>query len=287
MLAEPKIVERRGGPISMTEISIDCGERSDVGRVRENNEDNVRTAPELGLFVLSDGMGGQASGEVASRLATESIVAYCREASANPSLPLEGERIAGLADESNRLASAIRRVNREIREAWQKDLEWRGMGATVVAAWVAGDRISLAHVGDSRAYRLRAGQLEQVTQDHSLVAEQVRRGILTSDEAKQSNLQNVLMRALGAEEQVEVDVEEELFLEGDALLLCSDGLTREVSDAQIANVLKKAQNAQAAADQLVDLANQAGGEDNVSVIVLRRGGRPAKPFGRLGRWFKR
>jgi PPM family protein phosphatase len=271
----------------MTDGHIDCGTRSDVGRVRENNEDSLRVAPESGLFVLSDGMGGQASGEVASRLATEIIVAHCQDGESSSALPAEGRPLPGLPEKSNRLVSAIRRANLEIRQAAQKNMEWRGMGATVVAVWLAGQRMILAHVGDSRAYRFRAGQLEQLTRDHSFVAEQVRRGILSQNEAEQSNLQNVLLRALGADPDVAVDLEEELLLEGDTLVLCSDGLTRELSDARIAAVLQKADDAQAAADQLVDLANRAGGQDNVSVIVLRRAGKPAGAFTRIGRWFKR
>jgi PPM family protein phosphatase len=286
MLAETKFVRSQSSERSMADCQIDYGARSDVGRVREINEDSLRMAPDLCLFVLSDGMGGQASGEVASGLATESIMAHCREAESNPFLPLVGEPIPGLSESSDRLASAIRCANLEIRQAALKNPEWRGMGATVVAVKLAGERMSLAHVGDSRAYRLRSGELEQLTQDHSFVAEQVRRGILTREEAEQSKLQNVLLRALGAEAELDIDVEEELLLEGDTVLLCSDGLTRELSDAQIAAVLKNADEAQAAANRLIDLANQAGGEDNISVIVLRRAAKSARAFRRIGRWFK-
>jgi PPM family protein phosphatase len=270
-------------------MGMDYGVRSDAGRVRENNEDSVCLAPELNLFVLSDGMGGQASGEVASRLATESIVAHCREAEENPSLRLIGERIDGVSDASNRLASAVRFANRVIHEAAEQNPEQRGMGGTVVAAWFAEERLSLAHVGDSRAYRLRSGQLEQVTQDHSFVAEQVRRGAMSEQEAERSSLQNVLLRALGVEEEVKVTVDEQLLIEGDTILLCSDGLTRELSDAQIAAILEEAEDAQEAADRLVDLANQAGGEDNISAIVVRHAPKPVGAMariGQLGRWFK-
>lgn len=287
MLTETTTARPRNVENIMPNSQLDYGVRSDVGRVRENNEDSVRIAPELSLFVLSDGMGGQTSGEIASRLATETIVAHCQAAESNSSLPLIGNPFADLSDQSNRLASAVRRANTEIHEAAQRNPLWRGMGATVVAVWLTRDRMSLAHVGDSRAYRLRSGELVQLTGDHSLVAEQVRRGILTQEEADQSNLQNVLMRALGAEPEVDVDVHEDLLLDGDAILLSSDGLTRELSNPQIDGVLKNAREAQAATDQLVDMANQAGGEDNISVIVVRYGAKPAGRFTRLGRWFKR
>jgi PPM family protein phosphatase len=267
---------------------MDFGARTDTGRIRENNEDSFRLAPELNLFVLSDGMGGQASGEVASRVATESIVAHCREAESDSSMPLVGVRIAGVSLAANRLASAIRHANDEVRKAARENPARDGMGATVVAVRFVGERMSLAHVGDSRAYRLRAGELELLTQDHSFVAEQVRRGIMTQKEAERSKLQNVLLRALGAEPIVDVDVQEELILEGDTILLCSDGLTRDLSNEQIAAALIESEDEQAqeAAERLVDLANQAGGGDNITAIVVRRTAKPVGAFARIGRWFK-
>jgi serine/threonine protein phosphatase PrpC len=264
----------------------DFGSRSDAGRVRENNEDSFCIAPEMNLFVLSDGMGGQASGEVASRLATETIVAYCREAQVTPSSAMTGARLAGVSDNLNRLSSAIRLANRVVHQAAEQSPELHGMGATVVAIWLADQRMSLAHVGDSRVYLLRGESLEQLTQDHSFVAEQVRRGSMTEQEATASNLQNVLLRALGVDPEVQADVDEHYLLEGDTILLCSDGLTRELSDAQIAAVLGDAEDAQEAADRLVDLANQAGGEDNITAIVVRHAAKPAGAFARMGRWLK-
>ena len=143
------------------------------------------------------------------------------------------------------------------------------MGATIVAIWLQGERVSLVHVGDSRAYLLRGGSFEQLTADHSLVAEQVRRGVLTPQEAETSQLQSVLIRALGSEERVEVETDEHILLEGDTLLLCSDGLTRMVSDPEIASTLMTVEPAQAAAERLVELANEYGGLDNVTAIVVR------------------
>jgi len=160
------------------------------------------------------------------------------------------------------------------------------MGATVVAVWCTDERISVAHVGDSRIYRLRAGNFEQLTQDHSFVAEEVRHGKMTAEEAATSTMQNVLVRALGIEPAVEVDVSEELLTEGDSVLLCSDGLTRELSDAQIAAVLGERQEAKAAAKRLVDLAKQAGGGDNVTAIVLRRAAKSNGAIARIGRLFQ-
>jgi len=267
-------------------MAMEWGARSDQGRVRQNNEDSHRIAPELNLFVLSDGMGGQASGEVASRLVTETIVAHCRDANGNPAQPLVGEAVPGASEAASRLASAVRLANRVVHRAAQQDESQHGMGATVVAVRFAGDRVSLAHVGDSRAYRLRTGKLEQLTEDHSFVAEQVRHGMMTAQEADQSNMQNVLLRALGAESEVEVSVSEEMLVEGDTFVLCSDGLTRELSDSQIAAILEANEDAQKAADRLVDLANQAGGGDNITAMVMRYEPKPAGTLQRIGRWFR-
>lgn len=268
-------------------MELEFGAQSDTGCVRENNEDSYRVAPEINLFVLSDGMGGLEGGEVASRLVADTVLARCRDAEKNPSLPLAGERIEGVSDASNRLASAIRSANEVVYRTAQQGAGQRGMGATIVAVWCTDERMSVAHVGDSRIYRLRGGQLDQLTRDHSFVAEEVRNGKMTAEEAASSTMQNVLIRALGIEPTVEVDVSEELLMGGDTVLLCSDGLTRELSDTQIAAVLGESDEPQAAAKRLVDMAKQAGGGDNVTVIVLRRAAKPVSAIARIGRWFKK
>lgn len=262
------------------------GARTDKGRVRENNEDSFAVQSELNLFVLSDGMGGQASGEIASRIATETVVEYCLAAERDSLSVPELERLSGLSDASSQLAAGVRRANSAIRSATIDHAERQGMGATIVAVRFEGCRMSVAHVGDSRAYRFRSGQLEQLTRDHSFVSEQLRQGLLTPEEAEQSQLQNVLLRALGPEPDVEIDVTEELVLDGDAVLLCSDGLTREIGDAQIAAILEQDEEPQAAADHLVEAANEAGGADNITVIVVRPAGKRGGAFARIGRWLK-
>ncbi len=268
---------------------MDFGARSDTGQVRKNNEDSLAVAPELNLFVVSDGMGGQVSGETASLLAVETVVAHCSESDSNSARPLVGKRIEGVSQTTNRLASAVRLANQVIQQTSQRNAAHRGMGATIVAVRCEGERLSVAHVGDSRAYRLRDNRLEQLTQDHSFIAEQVRHGDLTEQEGAESDLQNVLVRALGVDDEVEVDVTEELLMEGDAILLCTDGLTRELSDLQIAAVLQETHNARKAADQLVALANEAGGRDNITAVVFRPFSRGTAPFvgmGRLGKWLR-
>jgi protein phosphatase len=243
-----------------------------MGRVRTNNEDCYRIVEPLNLFVLSDGMGGEAHGEVASALAVETIVKHCTEGLANASVPLMGESQPGWSEKTKRLASAVRLANKNIFESAEAHPEQHGMGATVTAAWVDGQRLSIAHVGDSRAYLLRGGTLQQLTSDHSLVAEQVRRGIITAAEAEESEMQSVLLRALGASADIEVDADEHLVLARDILLLCSDGLTRMVTEPEIAGTLQVEMDPTKAAEKLIELANEQGGVDNVTVVIVRVGG---------------
>jgi serine/threonine protein phosphatase PrpC len=250
-------------------LRIEIAAHTDLGRVRKNNEDFCRVERALNLCVLSDGMGGEAHGEVASSQTVQTIVTHCQQAENNRATPTFGEPQPDVSERTNRLASAIHLANRKIFEMASANPEQMGMGATVVAAWIDGQRLSLAHVGDSRAYLLRAGSLAQLTADHSLVAEKVRIGIMTPQEADSSEYQSVLTRAVGTNATVEVDTDEQMLLAGDALLLCTDGLTRMVTDPEIASTLLTTASAQAAADRLVELANENGGVDNVSVIIVR------------------
>jgi protein phosphatase len=209
---------------------------------------------------------------VASAIAGDAIVAYC-SASSDSFLPsTEALSRSDLSENTNRLADAVRLANLRIYEASLGDPELRGMGATVVAAWLEGARLSLVYVGDSRAYLFRAGVLKQLTSDHTLVAEQVRRGIIKPEEAQLSKMQNILIRALGVQETTEPDAIEFVLLSDDVVLLCTDGLTRMVEDSEIAKVLLESSGAQTSADNLVALANEHGGQDNVSVIVVHIAG---------------
>jgi serine/threonine protein phosphatase PrpC len=253
--------------------------------VRENNEDSLRAEMEMNLFVLSDGMGGAASGEFASRLTVDTVVAYFRETQSNPSLPPFGQPIEGVTPMLNRLADGIRLANQVIYQSAQEDVLRQGMGATVVAVCCTGERVCLAHVGDSRVYLLRNGHLQQLTMDHSFIAETARMGETIPQGTPQSDLQ-ALTRVVGVDAAVEVEVNEELLMDGDTVLLCSDGLTRELSDNQISAILREAKNTQEAADSLVLLANQAGGRDNISAIVLRLAPKTAGAFSRMSRLIK-
>src|SRR5579863_7854949 len=267
-------------------LHIQAGARTDLGRVRKNNEDCFSIDSSLQLYVLSDGMGGEAHGEVASKLAVETVLTHCRQAENSRATPIFGESSPEISERTNRLASAIHLANRKVFESAAANAEQRGMGATIVAAWIEGQRLSIAHVGDSRAYLLRAGTLDQLTADHSLVAEKVRVGILTPQEADASEMQSVLTRAVGTSPAVEVDTDEQMLVVGDTIVLCSDGLTRMATDPEIASTLLTSSSAQEAADRLVDIANEGGGVDNVSVIVLRVLEKSEGFFDRLKIWKK-
>lgn len=274
---------------SMTgEYPMDVGMCSDAGRVRKNNEDSLLVVREMNLFLLSDGMGGLACGEVASRLTVDTILAHCQETDVDPESAFIEKPVEGVGRTSRRLASGIQMANRVVCRAAREIGTSRQMGATVVAVQCTYGRLSIAHVGDSRAYRLRKESLERLTQDHSFTAEQMRLGGISENEANSSGLQHMLTRGVGVGPEIEVDIHEEAMLDGDTVLLCSDGLTHELSDTQIAIILKNARNAQEAATQLVDFANQAGGGDNITTIVFRQVPRmldAVSRTGRLGRWF--
>jgi protein phosphatase len=252
-------------------VQIVSGGVTDVGRVRTNNEDCFRIVAPLHLFVLSDGMGGEAHGEVASALAVDTVVQHCVDGEKNAAVTLYGEQQPGWSEKTQRLSSAAHLANKKIFESAHDHPDQQGMGATLTACWIDGSRLSIAHVGDSRAYLLRGGSLQQLTSDHSLVAEQVRQGILTPAEAEQSEMQSVLLRALGSQAEIQVDAEEHALIARDILLLCSDGLTRMLIEPEIAGTLQSEPDATRAAEKLVELANDRGGADNITVVVVRIG----------------
>jgi PPM family protein phosphatase len=223
---------------------------SDVGRQREANEDNFLCGP---LFAVADGMGGAQAGEVASQMAVDILGA--------------GDDDAGTPEE--RLTRLIRHANRQIYDLAGRDESRRGMGTTTTAAIVEGRDVSLGHVGDSRAYRFREGQLEQLTHDHSLVAELVRSGQLSPEAAENHPQRSIITRALGPEADVEVDAHSHAAQDGDVYLLCSDGLTGMISEEDIAGILRGAGTLQEAAESLVRAANQSGGKDNITVVLFR------------------
>jgi protein phosphatase len=257
-------------------VQIVSGGVTNVGRVRTNNEDSFRIVESMNLYILSDGMGGEAHGEIASAMAVETVAKHCAETEVDPAMTIFADMPSAWTEKTRRLASAVHLANKSIFDSAQTHTEQRGMGATITAAWIDGARLSIAHVGDSRAYLLRSGNLQQLTSDHSLVAEQVRRGILTPAEAERSDMQ-------GAHAEIEVDSEEHTLFGSDVLLLCSDGLTRMVTEPEIAGTLQAEPDPTKASERLVELANEQGGADNVTAIVVRIGEEPKGLFSWLRR----
>jgi len=249
-------------------MSVAVGAKTDIGLRRPHNEDDLCVDPEIGLYVVCDGLGGRNAGEVASRLAVEVIQKHIREAWRNAHLPMVGANDRQFSALTNRLASAIRLANQAIRDAAKNHPDQEGMGTTVVSAILNGQVVSVAHVGDSRMYLIRGDTIEPLTVDHSLVAEQVRMGLLTEEEAERSPHQSIITRALGIDDDVDVELDEVPLAQGDRLLLCSDGLTRGVKPAAILEAVRRESDPQAAADRLVKLANAAGGLDNTTVILV-------------------
>jgi len=250
-------------------VRIASGGATDVGCVRTNNEDCYKIVEPLNLFVLSDGLGGEAHGEIASAMAVETVVKHCLDAESHAAAQVIGAVQPHWSARTKHLTTAVHLANRNIFKSAEKNPDQHGMGATLTAMWIDGARLSIAHVGDSRAYLLRGGSLLQLTRDHSLVAEQVRRGILTAAEADESDMQSVLLRALGAQALIEVDAEEHTLFPRDVLLLCSDGLTRMVTEPEIAGTLQAETDPARAAEKLIALANERGGPDNITVVIVR------------------
>jgi protein phosphatase len=225
--------------------------RTDPGRRRRRNEDAYVLAPPL--FAVADGMGGAQAGEVAARLATAAFREYH-----------EADDLAG----EERLAAIIQEANRRIFERARVDSEVSGMGTTVTAALLEEGRIVIGHVGDSRAYRLRGGRLEQLTDDHSLVADLVRGGRISPEEAETHPQRSVITRALGTDPEVDVDSLAVDAESGDLYLICSDGLTTMITDEEILAILERAKSLESAGKDLVKAANRRGGEDNVTVVLF-------------------
>jgi protein phosphatase len=244
---------------------------SDPGLKRTSNEDSYSTRPDVGLFVVADGMGGHVAGEVASRVAVEAIEAFIQEtagADKNRTWPFPFDPTISL--EANRLRAAFRLANRKIASAIADSQDLRGMATTASAVLLGPRGASVAHVGDSRVYVLRSDKLEQITNDHSWVEEQVRAGTLTPSAARQHPWRNVVTRALSGGEDPEVDVTEVSPHAGERFLLCSDGLFTVVPDNRIAEILGEQGVAlDFVARNLVEAANEGGGPDNITALILQ------------------
>lgn len=242
---------------------------TDVGRQRQHNEDSFLVADEAKLFLVADGMGGHAAGEIASRIAVDSIsefIVHTKEDDGTWPHAYDEQ----YTRTTNRLMAALRMANTRVLEAMRKDAKLRGMGTTVVACMADHGKISVAHVGDSRAYMIRNGKISRITNDHSWVFEQVQAGMLTEAEAEKHPLRNVITRALGGALSVNPEASEIDCRPGDLYLLCSDGLTGMVPEDQILElVTANADDLEKACRQLIDVANEHGGLDNVTAILVK------------------
>jgi protein phosphatase len=241
---------------------------SDIGQVRSHNEDSVLANARLGLAVLADGMGGYNAGEVASGMATAVLGSELEHIFA--SQPPESKAADGVTLARRALADVIARTNAAIYQAAKSQPQYAGMGTTLVTVQFYDNRLTVAHLGDSRLYRLRDGELAQLTRDHSLLQDQIDSGIITAEQARFSQNKNLVTRALGVEPTVDTELNEYDVLPGDVYLLCSDGLNDMVIDDEIALTLSAlSANLPLCATQLVEMANDNGGRDNVSVILVK------------------
>jgi protein phosphatase len=235
-----------------------CG-RTDVGLSRSNNQDSFFADEHLGLFIVADGMGGHKAGEIASHMAITSVARQLEP------LLRQQPQVEVL---QQKLAEVVEAAHREVTTAAAENPAWSGMGTTLTLLLLYAGQALLAHVGDSRLYRWRDQQLELLSKDQTLVAEQLRQGIISETEAGHSNLRGLLLQAVGASEQLDVFQQEQQLQENDSFLLCSDGLTGMLSDTDIHSVLARNPQPEAVCDKLIKQALQAGGKDNVTVLMV-------------------
>jgi serine/threonine protein phosphatase PrpC len=253
-----------GGP-----LRIEVAGETNVGMKRTHNEDNFSIIEESGLYIVADGMGGHASGEIASKMAVDAMREFFALTANDPerTWPYKMDRSKGY--EENRLVTAIKLANLRIFESAQRDARQRGMGTTIVALFAVEDGVYLAHVGDSRVYRLRDDKLDQLTEDHSLLNDYIKMKRLTAEEIANFPHKNVIVRALGMKDTVKVDTRLEQPRAGDLYLLCSDGLSGPVTDIDMRAILTGSGDLKTAASRLITKANENGGPDNVTVVIAR------------------
>ena len=241
---------------------------SDVGKKREKNEDSVLADGHAQLFLVADGMGGHLGGEYASRMAVNTIGAIIETLENDPNATLSTDTGVKPGDYKSLLNYAIQVASNKVYEKASADPALHGMGTTTVGLLFRGNRVYIANVGDSRGYRIRGGKIEQVTEDHSLVGEQLRAGMLEPEEVREHRLKNIITRSVGFQGEVEVDVVARVVKPGDIYLLCSDGLSNMVPDAQLCDVVAH-NKPKEACRRLIDIANERGGDDNISAVLVK------------------
>lgn len=248
-------------------VSIECVAKTDTGMVRSHNEDFIAVSPQYGFVILADGMGGYSAGEVASSIAATVVQETLEER-----LPVLFKEWTRQSDKQlhQLVQEAVARANASIIDAAENEPQFHGMGTTIVVGLFQQDRLILAHVGDSRAYRLREGELMQITRDHSLLQEQIDAGLITPEAALHSPNRNLITRAVGVDREVEIEIHEHATRPGDIYLLCSDGLSDMLTDEDIAATLNEfGSDLESACGTLIQRANTHGGKDNVSVILAK------------------
>ena len=250
-------------------MQIKAYAQSDVGRVRLSNEDAWGVFPDLQFFVVADGMGGHLAGEIASHMAVDTMHDFIQSSAQSSEVTWPADVDRNLPLPVKRLVSAGKLANDKIYQSSRSNPKLNGMGTTMVSVLMDQDTAYVAHVGDSRAYLMRNGKIQLLTEDHSLINDYISQGLLKIEEAGQHPLKHVITRALGSSGKVEVDVKTVPLSHGDAFLLCSDGLSNLLTDEEMrTNSLDSLQDLQAAGQRLIDLANKKGGEDNVTVVLI-------------------
>jgi serine/threonine protein phosphatase PrpC len=242
---------------------------TDVGLKRTHNEDSFLRSDDLGLYVVADGMGGHAAGEVASTTAIQSVEDFAAKQAHDQSLTWPFGFDTRFSVAANALLNGLRLANHQLCRMQQEQPDLSGMGTTVAALRIDGTEATIAHVGDSRVYRLRQGEFGTLTSDHSWVNEQLQKHIITEEEARNHRYKNVITRALGNRPELEIDVRVEQVESGDLYLVCSDGLSGMVGDEAILDTLNSMDDLRECANKLVMLANEAGGNDNITVVLVK------------------
>ena len=248
--------------------------QTDTGSVRDHNEDAIGCNDNIALAVLADGMGGHRSGEMASAITVSTVLEVItgRVKNINPD---DANNDTGYSAESQIIHDAVSLANKNVYDSSEANTQYRGMGTTVVVALFYDNRFTVAHVGDSRLYRLRDGELEQLTRDHTLVQELIDRDYYTPEQARISLNKNLITRAIGIDKKVQIDIQEDIAMVNDVYLLCSDGVTDMIDDDLIkSTMIENSQNLEKAASEIIRLANEHGGKDNISAILVK----PIKSF---------
>ncbi len=251
-------------------MKIRYAAKTDVGMKRTHNEDYFSLIEDEQLFLVADGMGGHASGEVASKMAAETIGEFYQRTREDEDATWPYKMDRSLSYIENRLVCGIKLANLRIFETSNRDIRYKGMGTTIVSCMVSGDKAYVGHVGDSRVYRIRAGAIQQITRDHSLLEDyKEAKPDMTEEEERNFPHKNVITRALGMRETVQVDIKAHQIQSGDLFILCSDGLSGMVPDEQILYIASNAKSLERAVAELVDAANRSGGTDNVTTLLLQ------------------